>query len=248
MATAQVRASSWLHDDAEEDLVGASWHQRAIQSTASSISSVAAVRGLPWLVGNQLTLIASEPDGTAWRPSPDIMVYTSGGPAEREAMVVATDGLPALIIEVLSPSTWDYDVNVQEGKAWGYLQLGVPFYLVFDPHADLQGRPCRGWRRDEGELRAWLPEADGRYRVPALGLSFKAEESLLRVYDPDGKPVPFDIEMSLRQHAMEEIMQAQRELLHETEQREARLLEAHQQLLDRLVALEAEVARLKGQA
>jgi Uma2 family endonuclease len=150
MGATQVRVSGWLHDDTEEDLVGASWHQRAIQTTASSISSVAAVRGLPWQVGNQLTLLASKPDGTAWRPSPDIMVYAAGGPAERAEMVVATDGLPALIIEVLSPSTWDYDVDTQEGKAWGYLQLGVPFYLAFDPHADLQGRSCRGWRQDAG--------------------------------------------------------------------------------------------------
>jgi hypothetical protein len=47
MGATRVLASSWLHDDAEEDLVGASWHQRAIQATASSISSVAVVRGLP---------------------------------------------------------------------------------------------------------------------------------------------------------------------------------------------------------
>jgi Uma2 family endonuclease len=139
------------------------------------------------------------------------MVYTQGGPAERAEMVAATDGLPALVIEVLSQSTWEYDVNAQDGKAWGYLQLGVPFYLVFDPHADLQGIPCRGWRQDGGRIEPWLPELDGRYHVPTLGIAFQPEGSLLRVHDPDGKPVPFDLEMALRQQIMDEAREARRQ-------------------------------------
>jgi Uma2 family endonuclease len=203
MGAIHVLTSNRLHDDAEEDLVGASWHQRAIRATSSSLERVAATRQLPWLVGDQLTLVATKPDGTAWRPSPDIMVYAQGGPAERAEMVAATDGLPALVIEVLSQSTWEYDVNAQDGKAWGYLQLGVPFYLVFDPHADLQGIPCRGWRQDGGQVEPWLPEPDGRYHVPTLGISFQPEGSLLRVHDPDGKPVPIEMEMALRIAALE---------------------------------------------
>jgi Uma2 family endonuclease len=211
MGAARVLTSSWLHDDTEEDLVGASWHQRAIRAASSSLERVAAMRQLHWIVGDQLALAATKPDGTSWRPSPDILVYTQGGPSERAEMNAATDGLPALVIEVLSQSTWEYDVNVRDGKAWGYLQLGVPFYLVFDPHADLQGVPCRGWRQDGGQIEPWLPEADGRHHVPSLGISFQPEESLLRVYDQDGRPVPFDLELGLRQQAMEDAREARRQ-------------------------------------
>ncbi len=212
MGATRVLLSQRLHDDTEEDLVGASWHQQAIRATAISIDDVAVARALPWVVGDQLTLVATKPDGTAWRPSPDVMVYAQGGRGPRAEMAVATDGLPELVIEVLSPSTWTYDVDVQGGKAWGYLRLGVPFYLAFDPHATLQGRSCQGWRQDDGTVRAWLPESDGRYHVPSLGISFQSEEDLLRVYDPDGRRVPFFFETAslLRLTAAERDAQTQR--------------------------------------
>jgi hypothetical protein len=37
MGATRVVPWNWLHDDTEEDLVGASWHQRAIRATSSSL-------------------------------------------------------------------------------------------------------------------------------------------------------------------------------------------------------------------
>jgi Uma2 family endonuclease len=232
MSVTLALLSQRLHDDTEEDLVGASWHQRAIRATNISIENVAAARGLPWAAGDQLTLVATKPDGTLWRPSPDVMVYAQGGQAPRAEMVVATDGLPTLVIEILSTSTWRYDVDDQSGKAWGYLRLGVPFYLAFDPYAALQGQSCRGWRQDNGAVRAWLPEPDGRYHVPSLGISFQPEQDLLRVYDPDGKPVPFYFE---KDQVVRAVVEERDELV--------RQLEEDRQ---RIAALEAEMARLRA--
>jgi uncharacterized small protein (DUF1192 family) len=178
-------------------------------------------------------MVASKPDGAAWRPSPDVMIYAQGGRAPRAEMSVATAGLPALVIEILSTSTWTYDVDDQGGKAWGYLRLGVPFYLVFDPYATLLGQSCRGWRQDGGAIRAWLPEPDGRYHVPSLSISFQPEQDLLRVYDPDGKRVPFYFEKDQSVRVVAE----ERDLL-------ARQREEDQR---RITTLEAEMARLRAQ-
>jgi len=206
---AQV-ASIRLHDDMEEDLVGTDWHQRAISSLYTNLSDVAQRAGLPWHVGNQLTLVAWKPDGTAWRPSPDIMVHPQGGPAPRKEMIARTDGVPALVVEVASESTWSYDADTAEGKAAGYLALGVPEYLIFDPTGDfLGGAPCRGWRLVDGATREWRPTADDRY-VGALGLSMRPDGDRLRVFDRAGKPMPYEYEKT-RELAERERMVAERE-------------------------------------
>lgn len=139
-------ADALLHDDEEEDLVGSDWHQRAITSLYNSLSDLATTTGQPWHVGNQLPLAAWKPDGDPWNPSPDIMVHPQAGPTKREGMSARDDGRPALIVEVASPSTWRYDVDAAAGKAMGYLALGVPEYLVFDPTGCFLGPPCRAWR------------------------------------------------------------------------------------------------------
>jgi hypothetical protein len=51
MGATRALLSQRLHDDTEEDLVGASWHQRAIRATNISSEDVAVARGLPWVVG-----------------------------------------------------------------------------------------------------------------------------------------------------------------------------------------------------
>ena len=71
-------------------------------------------------------------------------------------MAVSSDGVPSLIIEVASPSTWEYDVDTQKGKAFGYRSLGVPEYLVFDPRREFLGTPCRGWQQIGGVVREVL--------------------------------------------------------------------------------------------
>jgi Uma2 family endonuclease len=186
----------WLHDDAEEDLVGSDWHQQAIIALYTSLTDLARRNAWPWHVGNQLTLVGWKPDGTIWRPSPDIMIHPGGGTAKRREMIVHEDGAPALIIEVASDSTWAYDVDRDIGKAAGYLHLGVQDYLVFDPTGDLVGKPCRGWQRQDDVVREWELAPDGRYHSTSLDISFSPDGDYLRLFDPAGRPVPYHHEKS----------------------------------------------------
>jgi Uma2 family endonuclease len=183
-------APIWLHDDTEEDLVGADWHQEAIGGIVDALRDQAEISGLPWHVGDQLARVACNPDGTAWRPSPDVMVHPAGGPEPRTEMTVEIDGIPALVIEVASKSTWRYDQDTVRGKAWGYLTLGVPELLLFDPTGEFLGAPCRGWRAVEGTPEPWRPDDQGRYHS-VLGIAFQAEGQRLRVLDGALQPIPF---------------------------------------------------------
>jgi Uma2 family endonuclease len=229
---AQV-AQMWLHDDTEEDLLGADWHQEAIGEVVNALRDQAEIAGLPWHVGNQLALAAWKPDGTAWRPSPDVMVHTNGGPEPREEMSARLDGLPALVIEVVSKSTWRYDQDVTQGKGWGYLTLGIPEFLLFDPSGEFLHTPCRGWRLMAGKPQAWQPDADGRYQS-ALGMAFAPEGTRLRVFDRSGQPMPFRHEKTALVVDQRRELERQRQTMIERDARIARL--------------EAELTALRGKA
>jgi Uma2 family endonuclease len=185
----------WLPDDANQDMMGADtyqysdWHHYAINVLYNGLRNVADLDHLSWHVGNQLTLVGSA-SGGGWRPMPDIAVYPTAGPELRKEMSVQKDGPPALVVEVASPSTWEYDVNDVSGKVVGYLGIGVEYYLVFDPTNELLGTPCRGWRRVGGAPRTWRQETDGSYRCASLGIALRPEGIILRVLDQDGQPVP----------------------------------------------------------
>lgn len=212
---------SWLHDDVEEDLVGAEWHQSAIRALATSLKTLAEARHWPWHVGDQVTLIAWKPDATEWRPAPDIVLYPRLGPQERQEIDVRAEGPPTLLIEVASASTWAYDVSMestrrrrrQVGKAFGYLVgLGVAEYVVFDPHGEFVDGQCRAWRRAGDIVREWRPESDGRYHSSALDISLRPDGALLRVIDPEGNAVPYWFEATRENAALrrENAAQAQR--------------------------------------
>ena len=214
----------WLPDDTEKDLVGADWHQYAIVVLYNGLRDVADLHQLPWHVGNQLTLVGSA-SGGVWRPMPDIAVYPSAGPELRKEMSVQKDGPPTLVVEVASPSTWEYDVNDVSGKVVGYLGTGVEYYLVFDPTSELMGTPCRGWRRVGGAPRTWRPEVDGSYRCASLDIALRPEGIILRILDQDGQPVP------TREERLEQLADQSRLLIAQT---------------DEIAALRAEIARLRA--
>lgn len=215
----------WLPDDTEEDLVGADWHQYAIVVLYNGLRDVADLRHLPWHVGNQLALVGSA-SGGVWRPMPDIAVYPAAGPELRKEMSVTKDGPPTLVVEVVSPSTWEYDVNDVSGKVVGYLGTGVEYYLAFDPTNELMGTPCRGWRRTGGATRTWRQEADGSYHCAPLGIALRPDGIILRVLDQDGQPVP------TREERLEQLADQARQLTARTEE---------------IAALRAEVTRLRSE-
>jgi len=239
MSMPHTIADFWLPDDTEEDMVGADWHQYAIDVLYDGARDVADLDHLPWHVGNQLTLVGWTPRGV-WRPSPDIAVYPTAGPELRKEMSVKEDGPPTLVVEVASPSTWAYDVNEVDGKAAGYLGVGVDYYLVFDPTSELLGTPCRGWRQTAGVTRDWRPEADGSYRCASLGIALRPEGIILRVIDRAGRPVP------TREERLEQLA-AQASRLAAQEKVNAAQEKANAAQADEIAALREEIARLRAQ-
>lgn len=233
---AQQAIDTWLHDDTEEDLVRADWHQRAIRDLSAALQDLAAQHSWPWHVGDQLTLVGWKPDGSPWRPSPDIMIHPTAGPSLREEIVIREEGSPALIVEVASRTTWAYDVDidrVRQGKAYGYLHvLRIPEYLIFDPMGAYVPGQCRGWRRIGTSVREWRPGAGGRYVSRSLGISFCPDGDLLRVFDPAGLPMPYIHEQTQRIAALDQQVVAQSQTIARQEQDLARL--------------RAELARLRG--
>jgi len=221
-------APLWLHDDSEEDLVGADWHQEAIRTTVFSLRDEAEETDLPWHVGDQLTLAAWQPNGDSWRPSPDVMVHPRLGPLRRQEIDARTHGLPALVIEVLSKSTAAYDMDSEQGKAAGYRALGIEEILLFDPLGEFMAERFRGWQRTGSGYQAWRPDAQGRYWSRVLGVSFAAEHTLPRVYDREGRLIPLHgerrrmlaEERRLRAAREEHIARLQAELEHLRGERE----------------------------
>lgn len=235
-------APIWLHDDSEEDLVGADWHQEAIGGAVDGARDHAQTAGLAWHVGNQLTLVAWKPDGSPWRPSPDVMIHLTGGPDPREEMDARRDGLPTLVIEVVSKTTWRYDRDLRRGKAWGFLSLGIPELLLFDPSGEYLEAPCLGRRLVEGRPQVWQPDAEGRFRS-ALGIAFQAEGMRLRVLDDQLRPIPF-------RHEKTAVLASQQCELERQRQAQQRELEQQRQIIAereaRIQRLEAELAARQG--
>ncbi len=64
MSAPQALRPHWLHDDTEEDHVGADWHQEGIRTTVMGLRDLSATRDLPWHVGDQQTLVCTKPDGS----------------------------------------------------------------------------------------------------------------------------------------------------------------------------------------
>src|SRR2546430_10328037 len=72
------------------------------------------------------------PDGSAYRTYPDVFVYPHFIAPDRGSVTLEVDGPPVLIIEVLSESTYEADVDLVRGKGYSYARAGVPEYMALD--------------------------------------------------------------------------------------------------------------------
>jgi Uma2 family endonuclease len=227
-----------LPDDTEESVVGTEWHQAAMRILVNALQDVAERAHPTWHVGDQLTLIGPQPGGL-WRPKPDVSVHPTAGPQLRRELDTRPEGLPTLAFEVLSATTWERDLMLEEnpdrplGKAWGYLEMwGVPEYLAFDPQGEFIPGQVRAWKRVGGQTENWEPGPSGRYES-VLGVSFAVEGSLLRVYDEQGQPVRFSLEKNT--------------LLKDQARQLADEQAARRENEERLAELEAELRRLRDE-
>jgi hypothetical protein len=200
-----------LTDDTEEDLVGSDLHQDVIDAAYEGVWLAGPQYGRRWHVGRQLMLLI--PDiglGKDWHPSPDLMVHPDADPAPLTAFDTRTLGMPPLLLEVASASTFAYD---RGAKRNGYFLAGVQEYLVFDPAGEWVPGHVDAWRRDEaGEVVPWRSAA-GRWHSTTVGISFAIDGLLLRVYDSAGEPMPtFREQEQLRAQQQRELAEQQREL------------------------------------
>jgi Uma2 family endonuclease len=230
-------------DDTEETLVGSTAHQDAIVALTTGLRLCARRRGLPWHVGNQLTVVMPRlSGGPPYQPAPDILVHPTLGPGLLQSLNVASAGPPALIVEVTSPSTArerDLSADPGRGKPALYAAMGVDEYIVFDPYGEFLHERVRAWRAATpggafgGKFVPWLPEADGRWHSRSLGVSFAPQGFLLRVYDQDGQLLPIT----------EELDDQNRQLLAENRQ----LVDLADEQARQLAALAEELRRLRGE-
>ena len=98
-------------------------HQKVVQRLLVSLLDYVEDRGLGWVFQDVDLLLAP---GHFLRP--DLMVVPG---AQRQGITDrGVEVPPALVVEVLSPSTSTID---REKKPRGYLEFGVPTYWVVDP-------------------------------------------------------------------------------------------------------------------
>ena len=129
----------WPPDDTEVSCLGTNLHQTTIRNLCSGLNEAASVglelgRPLPWTALSQMALLGCQrPDGSYYRTYPDVFVYLTHVDAQRGSLNIGIDGPPILIVEVLSESTFEVDIDHARGKGYSYARAGVPEYIALDP-------------------------------------------------------------------------------------------------------------------
>ena len=147
------------------------WHFGAVRNIY-----VAGSMAVYFREGGQQTVVA-----------PDVFVALGVEKRDRKSYKVWEEGgiVPALVIEVASPSTSGTDAT---GKRETYERMGVSEYWRFDPVGSQVPHGLEGWRLDGAmyEPVAETRQAGGKrsYRSLVLGLGLRAEGRLLRFRDP----------------------------------------------------------------
>ena len=134
-------------------------------------------------------------------------------------MTLEVDGPPTLVIEVLSTSTYEVDIDLVRGKGYTYARAGVREYLTIDPTRALLEPGIRAWRLADGAYQPWGPEASGRWRSAEIGVSIGLEGMLVAVYMPDGTRALREGEVERERARLQAELARLRRLLEEKEQK-----------------------------
>jgi hypothetical protein len=196
VATASPPAQTWPPDDTEESVVGTNRHQEAIGALKLGLNEVASAvapsgEPWPWQAYRQTTITGwRHSDGSAYTTLPDVYVYRQALDLRRASLSLERDGPPLLVVEVLSPTTYQADLDLEHGKGYSYRQGGVLEYLTLDPTGEFAGyRPEQGraWRLEKGAYRPWLPDRHGRWHSAHLDVAIGLEGAQVAVYAPNGR-------------------------------------------------------------
>ncbi len=185
--------NAWPPDDTEESVVGTDLHQTTIINLRWGINEAAHSHGapgqdVPWQALDQTVVTGFERrDGSRYKTMPDVFVYRRPIDRSRGSVSVGLDGPPALIIEALSESTYDVDLDLEHGKGYSYAHAGVREYLTLDPTGAYAPEGIRAWRLTGGLYQPWMPDADGRWTSQEIGVAFALEGTLATVYADDSR-------------------------------------------------------------
>jgi len=237
-----------IEDDTEESVPGSDYHLAAIFALYDVLLRYAQRAMKRWYVTAEVLVLVDVPDRVRnpWRAMPDVYVVLDTPDTFRISLDTRTgESFPQFLCEVASDSTWDRDI-VEKQRV--YADLGAREYLVFDPTTEFLDQSLRAWRRSQGGAwEPWEPDGQGFLTSTVLdGLRLRAEDTLLRVYDPMGELLPTARELDgiarereARQRAAERVMRAQAARLAETEQ-------VTQAQAARLAQLEEELALMRA--
>ena len=134
-----------------------------------------------------MTLHFQRPDGSRYKTLPDVFVYRQAISRRRGSVSINIDGAPVLIVEVLSESTYEVDLDLERGKGFSFARAGVREYLVLDPTGEFLPELGRAWRLEEGVYHPWNPDATGRWCSEEIAVAVGIEGGLAAVYTLDGR-------------------------------------------------------------
>jgi hypothetical protein len=192
---AAAAAHPWPPDDTEQSVLGIDLHQTTIRTLCAGINELAAIhqrpgQPVPWHALMQLLLLGCRrPDGSFLRTLPDVFVYPCPAEPYRGSWTLAADGPPLLIIEVLSPSTQESDLDLAGGKGYSYAHAGVREYLTLDPTGVYLPEQGRGWRLLEGVYQPWERDSAGRWHSETIGAAFGVTGAQVNVYSREGRRI-----------------------------------------------------------
>ena len=184
---------AWPPDDTEESILGIDLHQGTITNLRIGINEVAQLckapgQSVPWKATTQLLFLGCKhPNGTLYRTLPDLFVFPRPIDPLRGTFTLRVDGPPLLIIEVLSPSTYKADLDLERGKPFSYAQAGVREYMTIDPTATYLAEGIRAWRLEDDRYQPWAAEGDGRFHSTSIEVAIGLEGIIAAVYTHQGR-------------------------------------------------------------
>jgi len=193
----------WPPDDTEESVVGTDWHQTTITNLRLGINEIARAamhkgEPLPWQASGQIMITGlRRHDGSLYQVLPDVFIYRKPFERGRQSLSLRRDGPPALIVEVASESTYEADLDLDEGKGWTYARAAVQEYVVVDPSGLYMEAPLCAWCLVNGHYQEMPLDAEGIWRSRDLPLGIGFPDGQVAVYDGESRRQLREGEISL---------------------------------------------------